>query len=306
MLHLSGVIPPVVSPLSPDGQFDAAGMEQVVQHLLSGGVSGVFALGTTGEGPSLNYRQRYAVIDRVCEVVQRRVPVLCCVTDTSYTESLQLAIHAHSSGADAVVAAAPYYFDVPQSALIDWFRRLADDSPLPVLLYNMPSCVGTVLSLELVAELRQHPNVAGIKDSGGDLRYFQQLCVQFRQPGRFSVFMGPEELLADAVALGGDGGVCGGANLLPAVYTRLYAAATQGDSAEIARLHTIIHDLFAAVYRDEHGRMKLIPGLKLALEYAGLCQRWTALPLQAVGPEHAARIARAVSRLVTASPVHRA
>lgn len=306
MTHLMGVIPPVVTPLTADGQFDAEAMRAVVEHLLAGGVSGVFALGTTGEGPSLTYRHRYAVIDRVCELVAGRVPVLCCVTDTSYSESLQLAVHAHSSGADAVVAAAPFYFDVSQAALTDWFRRLADESPLPVMLYNMPSCVGTVLSLDLVAELHEHPNVAGIKDSGGDLRYFQQLCVQFRQPSRFSVFMGPEELLADAVALGGDGGVCGGANLLPSVYTRLYAAATAADSAEIDRLHAIIHDLFAAVYRDEHGRMKLIPGLKLAMEYAGLCLRFTAPPLQVVGPEHAERIAAAFRRLGPITPVARA
>ncbi|MFM7057139.1 MAG: dihydrodipicolinate synthase family protein [Planctomycetota bacterium] len=305
MPHLTGVIPPIVTPLTADGQFDDHAMLSVVEHLLAGGVSGIFALGTTGEGPSLTARHRYAVIDRVCELVMGRVPVLCCITDTSYSESLQLATHAHSSGADAVVAAAPFYFDVSQAALTDWFRRLADESPLPLLLYNMPSCVGTVLSLDLVAELHEHPNVAGIKDSGGDLRYFQQLCVQFRQPGRFSVFMGPEELLADAVTLGGDGGVCGGANLLPSVYTRLYSAARKADSAEIARLHAIIHDLFAAVYRDEHGRMKLIPGLKLAMELAGLCLRFTAPPLQAVGPEHAERIEGAVRRLGSFAPVSR-
>ncbi|MFM7039077.1 MAG: dihydrodipicolinate synthase family protein [Planctomycetaceae bacterium] len=301
MPHFSGVIPPVVSPLTADGLFDSAAMTQVVEHLLEGGVAGVFALGTTGEGPSLSYRQRYEIIDRVCEVVHGRVPVLCCVTDTSYAESLLLAVHAHSSGAAAIVAAAPFYFDVPPAALTDWFRRLADESPLPLLLYNMPSCVGTILSLDLVAELREHPNVIGIKDSGGDLRYFQQLCVQFRQPERFSVFMGPEELLADAVALGGDGGVCGGANLLPHVYSSLYSAALRKDAADIHRLHEIIHDLFATVYRDEQGRMKLIPGLKLAMELAGLCQRFTAPPLQPVSTQHAARIASAIQRLVSHS-----
>jgi len=305
MPSFSGVIPPIVSPLTADGQFDPAAMGNVVEHLLLGGVSGIFALGTTGEGPSLSYRQRYEIIDRVCEAVHGRVPVLCCITDTCHAESLLLAHHAHSSGAAAVVAAAPFYFDVPQSALTDWFRRLADESPLPLLLYNMPSCVGTVLSLDLISELHTHPNIAGIKDSGGDLRYFQQLCVQFRRPDRFAVFMGPEELLADAVALGGDGGVCGGGNLLPSVYTGLYRAAVDGDSAEIHRLHAIIHELFETVYRDEQGRMKLIPGLKLAMEHAGLCRHFTAPPLQDVSPVHAARIAAAVGRLMGAPLVAR-
>ena len=298
MVSFSGVIPPVVSPLDGDGQFDPAAMARITEHLLAGGVNGLFALGTTGEGPSLSYSHRYQIVERVCEVVAGRVPVLAGITDTCLSESLLLAQHAHASGASAVVAAAPFYFDVPQPALTDWFRRVADQSPLPVVLYNMPSCVGTILSLELVAELSEHPNVAGIKDSGGDLKYFQQLCVQFRRPGRFCVFMGPEELLADAVALGGDGGVCGGANLLPHVYTSLYAAASRRDSGEIRRLHAVIHDLFESVYRDEHGRMKLIPGLKLAMELAGLCERTVAPPLQNVTPLHATRIAAAVTRLI--------
>ena len=298
MLSLSGVIPPIVSPLLAHDQLDTAGVDRVVEHLIGGGVAGIFALGTTGEGPSLNYQIRYEMVERTCDRAAGRVPVLVGVTDSSLSESLALAEHAHSSGAAAIVAAAPFYFDVSQGALTQWFWKLADESPLPVILYNMPSCVGVTLSLELVAALASHPNVAGIKDSGGDLRYFQQLCVEFRKPGRFFVFMGPEELLADAVALGGDGGVCGGANLLPSVYTSLYQAAVRRDSGEIPHWHNVIHDLFASVYRDESGRMKLIPGLKYAMAQVGLCQSVIAPPLSPVSDEHAQRIRNSIQRLV--------
>ncbi len=298
MLSLSGVIPPIVTPLLAHDQLDTAGVDRVVEHLIGGGVSGIFALGTTGEGPSLNYQIRYEMVERTCERSAGRVPVLVGVTDSSLSESLALAEHAHSSGASAIVAAAPFYFEVSQGALTQWFWKLADESPLPVILYNMPSCVGVTLSLELVAALASHPNVAGIKDSGGDLRYFQQLCVEFRKPGRFFVFMGPEELLADAVALGGDGGVCGGANLLPSVYSSLYQAAVRRDSSEIPQWHNVIHDLFASVYRDESGRMKLIPGLKYAMAQVGLCQSVIAPPLASVSEEHAERIHNSIQRLV--------
>lgn len=298
MLSLSGVIPPIVTPLLAHDQLDTAGVDRVVEHLIGGGVSGIFALGTTGEGPSLNYQIRYEMVERTCERSAGRVPVLVGVTDSSLSESLALAEHAHASGAAAIVAAAPFYFEVSQGALTQWFWKLADESPLPVILYNMPSCVGVTLSLELVAALASHPNVAGIKDSGGDLRYFQQLCVEFRKPGRFFVFMGPEELLADAVALGGDGGVCGGANLLPSVYSSLYQAAVRRDSSEIPHWHNVIHDLFASVYRDESGRMKLIPGLKYAMAQVGLCQSVIAPPLASVSDEHAERIRNSIQRLV--------
>lgn len=298
MLSLSGVIPPIVTPLLAHDQLDTAGVDRVVEHLIGGRVSGIFALGTTGEGPSLNYQIRYEMVERTCERSAGRVPVLVGVTDSSLSESLALAEHAHASGAAAIVAAAPFYFEVSQGALTQWFWKLADESPLPVILYNMPSCVGVTLSLELVAALASHPNVAGIKDSGGDLRYFQQLCVEFRKPGRFFVFMGPEELLADAVALGGDGGVCGGANLLPSVYSSLYQAAVRRDSSEIPHWHNVIHDLFASVYRDESGRMKLIPGLKYAMAQVGLCQSVIAPPLASVSDEHAERIRNSIQRLV--------
>ncbi len=306
MITFSGVIPPVVTPLLAHDQLDTPAVDRIVQHLIDGKVSGIFTLGTTGEGPSLPYRVRYEMVERTCDAAHGQVPVLVGVTDTSLAESLARAEHARSSGAAAIVAAAPFYFDASQQALQDWFTRLADESPLPLMLYNMPSCVGTTLSIDLVAALATHPNVAGIKDSGGDLRYFRQLCVEFRKPGRFSVFMGPEELLADAVNFGADGGVCGGANLLPLVYTSLYTAATRNDSLEIPRLHSIIHDLFASVYRDENGRMKLIPGLKHAMAQAGLCSPVTAPPLQQLSVEHATRIEVAFERLASAGrlPLH--
>jgi 4-hydroxy-tetrahydrodipicolinate synthase len=243
---------------------------------------------------------RYEMVERTCEQVKGRVPVLVGVTDTSLAESIALAEHAAACGASAIVAAAPFYFDVSQSALEAWFRELADRSPLPVMLYNMPSCVGVTLDLGIVDSLSHHPNIAGIKDSGGDWSYFQQLCDKHRDRDDFVIFMGPEELLAEAVAAGANGGVCGGANLLPQVYSRLYLAALKNDSVEIAHWKQAIADMFAMVYRDDDQRMKLIPGLKLAMEECGLCSGIIAPPLTAVTDSHAQRIRSSIPRLLAA------
>jgi 4-hydroxy-tetrahydrodipicolinate synthase len=281
-------------------QLDVEAVDRVVEHLIQGGVSGLFVLGTTGEGPSLTYQMRYEMVERTCEHVKGRVPVLVGVTDTSLAESIALAEHAAACGAAAIVAAAPFYFDVSQSALEAWFRELADRSPLPVMLYNMPSCVGVTLDLEIVDALSHHPNVAGIKDSGGEWTYFQALCDKHRDREDFVIFMGPEELLAEAVAAGANGGVCGGANLLPQVYSRLYLAAVRKDSVEIAHWKHTIADMFASVYRDDEQRMKLIPGLKLAMEECGLCSETVAPPLMAVTESHARRIRGSIPRLLAA------
>lgn len=300
MHKFSGVIPPVVSPMKSADQLDVESVDRVVEHLIQGGVSGLFVLGTTGEGPSLTYQMRYEMVERTCDQVRGRVPVLVGVTDTSLAESIALAEHAATCGAAAIVAAAPFYFDVSQSALEAWFRELADRSPLPVMLYNMPSCVGVTLDPGIVDSLSNHPNVAGIKDSGGDWTYFQQLCDKHRDRADFVIFIGPEELLAEAVAAGANGGVCGGANLLPQVYSRLYSAAIRNDITEIAHWKQAIADMFACVYRDDEQRMKLIPGLKLAMEECGLCTGTVAPPLLAVTESHAQRIRSSIPRLLAA------
>lgn len=300
MAKFTGVIPPVVSPLKSPDSLDLDAVDRVVEHLIGGGVSGLFVLGTTGEGPSLTYQMRYEMVERVCEHVKGRVPVLVGVTDSCFAESLALAEHAATCGAAAIVAAAPFYFDVSQSALQHWFTELADKSSLPVMLYNMPSCVGVNLDLSIVDNLSRHTNIAGIKDSSGDWAYFQQLCDQHRHRDDFVIFMGPEELLAEAVEAGADGGVCGGANLLPLVYTRLYHAAMRADVAEIEQCKAAIADMFASIYRDDSGQMKLIPGLKTAMEECGLCSRQVALPLNAVSGSHAQRIRTSLPRLLAA------
>ena len=301
MQQFSGVIPPVVSPMLAPDRIDGPAVGRIVQHLISGGVSGLFVLGTTGEGPSLTYQMRYEMVERTCEAAAGRVPVFVGVTDTCLAESIALAEHAARCQAAAIVAAAPFYFDVPQLALESWFNGLASASPLPLMLYNMPSCVGVVLEPAMVDSLSHHPNIIGVKDSGGNMAYFESLCSRHRHRSDFVVFMGPEERLADAVALGAAGGVCGGANLLPHVYTSLYKAAKRGDHVAIEEGELLIRHVFESVYNDDDGRMKLIPGLKRAMHELGLCGPVVAPPLSLVTADHASRIRLALPQLVERS-----
>ena len=300
MPQFSGIIPPVVTPLRTFDQLDLSAVEHIVGHLLSGGVNGLFVLGTTGEGPSLNYQIRYEMVERTCEVVKGNAPVLVGVTDTSLQESIDLARHAASSGAAAVVAAAPYYFQTSQKAVFDWFTALADASPLPLMLYNMPGCVEIVLSLDTIERLSAHDNIVGVKDSGGDLSYFRQLCQQFQHED-FAVFMGPEELIPQAVEAGADGGVCGGGNLLPSVYVKLFNAAKNGDAAEIKRLVAIVDQMFQHIYKCPNGNMNLIPALKYAMSQAGLCSNVIAPPLLEPSPEHLSQIRSQLPDLLSTS-----
>src|SRR5262249_36697478 len=131
-LPLTGIIPPMLTPLRGRDELDIAGLERLIEHILAGGVSGIFILGTTGEGPSLSYRLRRELIERVCKQVKRRVPILVGVTDTSFIESVNLARVAAESGADAVVAAPPYYLPEAQPELQEYLEHLVSELPLPL------------------------------------------------------------------------------------------------------------------------------------------------------------------------------
>ncbi len=118
-LAIRGIIPPLVTPLRERDMLDVAGLERLIEHVLSGGVHGLFVLGTTGEGPSLSYRLRREVISRTCRQVANRVPVLVGITDTAFVESVHLSQHAAEAGARAVVTSAPYYFPAGQPELLE-------------------------------------------------------------------------------------------------------------------------------------------------------------------------------------------
>src|SRR5579862_6324757 len=134
---LEGIVPPLVTPLAGPDELDHGGLERLLEHVLKGGVHGVFILGTSGEGPSLGYRLRRELISKACRLVAGRVPVLVGITDTSLVEALAVARHAAESGAEAVVASTPYYFPAGQPELIKFIRQLVSELPLPLYLYNM-------------------------------------------------------------------------------------------------------------------------------------------------------------------------
>ncbi len=273
-----GIFPPLVTPLCDRDLLDVAGLERLIEHILDGGVHGLFLLGTTGEAPSLSYRLRREMIERACRQVAGRVPVLVGITDTSPVDSLDLARYAANRGAAAVVMAPPYYFPLEQTELARYARRIATESPLPLFLYNMPMLTGLTFESETVRGLLDCPRILGVKDSSGDLGYFDQLVAIARQRPDWSVLVGPEHLLAETVARGGRGGVHGGANLMPRLFVDLYEAAVQGDAPRVARLQKDVACL-GRIYELGTQAAAVIKGLKCALALAGLCADVMAEPL---------------------------
>jgi 4-hydroxy-tetrahydrodipicolinate synthase len=278
---LRGIIPPLVTPLLSPDALDHRGLETLVERVIAGGVHGVFILGTTGEGPSLSYALRREMIERVTKQVEGRVPVLVAVTDTAYTETLRLTEFAAGAGADAVVLAAPYYFRSSQSDLLRLVEGLAEESAVPLFLYNMPGLTKVQYEPETVAVAAEMPNVYGLKDSSGDLEYLVRAVAAVRHKPEFTVLLGPEDLLVEGMALGIHGGVHGGANLFPRLFVGLYEACVAGREAEVRRLRGAVLELGAVIYGGDESEFRYIRGLKCALAVMGVCGDVPAWPYRA-------------------------
>lgn len=287
--RLRGIVPPLVTPLADRDRLDVAGLERLIEHVLAGGVNGLFILGTTGEAPDLSYHLRRELIVRVCRQVGRRVPVLVGITDTAFVESLNLADHAAAAGADALVAAPPYYFPAGQPELVDFVERLVAELPLPLMLYNMPQLTKTAFAIDTLRQLAGLQGIAGIKDSSGDLDYFRSVLALARSARPdWSVFIGPEERLAEALQLGADGGVSGGAQILPRLFLDLHAAAVAGDLPRLAALQMDVVTL-GRIYAIGRHASAVVKGTKCALSLMGICSDVMAEPLTKFqAPERAA------------------
>jgi len=296
-LPLNGIIPPVITPLLDYDKFDVPGLEKLIEHLISGGVHGLFILGTNGEAPSLSYELRKEFITRTCELVDHRVPVLVGISDTSFSGSLDISAYAEQAGADAVVIAPPYYYPVDQKELANYFEDLTARLGLPFLLYNMPSHTKVHLSIETVT-IGKELGALGIKDSSGDLFYLYSLIEEFRDSPEFSIFTGTELFLPETVLNGGHGAVAGGANMFPELFVSIYEASVNRDLEKIARLRKKVVMLYDNVYSVGQYASRITKGIKCGLSVMGICNDYIAPPFRKFNAEKRSQIEKSIEEII--------
>jgi dihydrodipicolinate synthase/N-acetylneuraminate lyase len=269
----------LVTPLTHDGNLDTQGLIALTDHVIEGGVHGLFVLGTTGEGPLLSQEIRRQVTQVVCRQTHGRVPVLVGAIETSFAEAVKMAEFAAHEGAYAVVTAPPYYQALSAGDALRFVTRLAEVSPIPVFLYNVPNPSSPRFDLATLEQVAQLPNVIGFKDSSGDRDFLFAAIARLKAIRKdFSVLAGPEDLLVAGIQHGGDGGVSGGANLLPEIYVALYNACVDGDQERITRLQSIVAVVNRSLYTIGDPASSLIRGLKGALLLRGICDDGLAWP----------------------------
>ena len=287
----------MVTPLLDRDTLDIAGLERLIDRILAGGVSGLFILGTTGEGPSLSYRLRRELIQRTCRQVNRRAPVLVGITDTAFIESVNVAKVAADAGATAAVVAPPYYMPEGQPELQEYLAHLVVELPLPLFLYNMPALTKVTFELDTVRRAMDNPRIIGLKDSSCNMIYFHQALGLVRQRPDWPLFIGPEEMLFDAVLAGGHGGVSGGANLFPKLYVKLVEAARVGDLPRARELHAAIMRISGRLYRIGRHSSSIIKGIKCALACLGVCDDFMGEPFHRFRAEEHALVRTRVAEI---------
>ncbi|WP_037571247.1 dihydrodipicolinate synthase family protein [Phaeacidiphilus oryzae] len=228
---LRGVVPPVCTPLDRQGDVDTASLSALVEHLIRGGVHGLFALGSTSEAAYLDDARRRIALETVVKAADGRVPVLAGVIEATTARVLDQARDAAELGARALVATAPFYTRTHPVEIARHFRRIRAEVPLPLFAYDIPVSVHSKLPAALVRELAEDGTLAGLKDSSGDDGALRRLLVDLdgRRPAGFAVLTGSELTVDAALLAGADGVVPGIGNVDPAGYVRLYEAARRGD-----------------------------------------------------------------------------
>jgi 4-hydroxy-tetrahydrodipicolinate synthase len=290
--RLSGALVALASPLQRDGAVDEAAVARLVQHVLAGGVDGVLALGSTGETASLDEVSRRRLLAAVVKAAGGRVPVICGVAQNQLS-SVRAEIEAAAGlGADAVLVTPPFYYPTDQAGVLAFYRQVAERSPLPILVYNIPQFTKVVTEPATVAALAREGAIHGIKDSGRDFEYFESVCIATRDMPAFRIFTGSDTMLVASLAMGGAGTICGAGNIAPDLVVRIYDQFVRGDLDGARKSQDELYQLVMAV-RD--GVFPL--AIKAALHMLGVCEPWSAPPVRKLDEAHEARLRQRLAEL---------
>jgi 4-hydroxy-tetrahydrodipicolinate synthase len=244
-MRLSGVWLPIITPFK-DGEVDYAGYEHLVDHYVRAGVSGVIPLGTTGESPTIDEAETEALVERTVATVAGRVPILIGVGGNDTRKVVKAVKRLQKHAVQGILSVCPYYNRPSQDGMREHFTRVAEATDRPILIYNIPYRTGVNTANETLLALAAIPNIAGVKDSSGNIA--QSLDLLRQRPAGFTVLTGEDAFFYTMLAHGGDGGILASAHVETAtflsVYERMVANDHQGALKAWSRLEPMVPLLF--------------------------------------------------------------
>lgn len=276
---IQGSMVALVTPMNADNSLDWASLHKLVDWHLEQGTHAIVAVGTTGESATLNVDEHLAVIKKVVDQVNGRVPVIAGTGANSTSEAVELTQAAKDAGVDACLLVTPYYNKPTQEGLFLHHAHVAQAVAIPQFLYNVPGRTGVDMKPETALRLAKVPNIIGIKEATGDLERAKLLIEQ--APSSFAVISGDDATAVDLILLGGKGDISVTANVVPAAIARMCELALAGNAEEARAINERLLSLHTAMFVESNP----IP-VKWAVEQLGLIQSGIRLPLTRLSEQY--------------------
>ncbi|MFO8055384.1 MAG: 4-hydroxy-tetrahydrodipicolinate synthase [Bacteroidales bacterium] len=281
----------LVTPFHKYGTIDFRSLERLIDYHIKNGIDYVVALGTTSEYPALTENEQMTLLNFIISKVDRRVPVVAGVGGTHTYMVVEKLTKMNFEGVDAILSVTPYYNKPQPKGQYLHFRAIADASPVPVILYNVPGRTGTNMSASTIIRLAEDfENIIGVKEASGDMGQVMQIIHE--SPEDFLVLSGEDALTLPLIAAGGQGVISVVANIYPFDFSEMVRLALGGDIQQARKYHYKLYRLIGAIFADGNPA-----GIKAALEVIGKCRNTLRLPLAKVNKAVNLQIRKAVEAI---------
>ncbi len=290
-----GVVVPMVTPFTAKGDIDLDAAEKIVDHLVGAGVC-PFALGTTGEAPSIGPSVKARLVEAVVNKSAGRMLTYAGIMDNCLTSSVEMAEQFFELGVDAVVACVPSYYPLTGDDILSYFEKLAKQVSGPLMLYNIPMTTGVSIPLEMIDQLSHLPTIIGLKDSLKDVDRMKQAIDLWKDREDFAYLSGCTSLSTTALAMGADGIVPSVGNIAPVLFNKLYHAVLNGDPEQAKQCQSR-SDKIADLFQKNRGLSESLPMLKAIMHVLGFCEPKVLPPLRDITADQLPVLRKAVNNM---------
>ena len=270
----------MVTPFHADGTVDYQGLENLINHIIAGGVEYIVSLGTTGESATLNESERKAIMELTLEAVNHRVPVIAGIGGNDTQKVINTLKNFDSRGFEAILSVSPYYNKPTQRGIYEHYKAIAGESPLPIILYNVPSRTGSNIAAETTLRLaHDFKNIIGIKEASSDFDQFNEI-------------MGDDPVTLPLIAMGSMGIISVIGNAIPQLFSTMVRLCLNGNFAEARPLHYKMIEFTKLIFSEGNPA-----GIKAALKHLGVCEDHLRLPLVHISEDLSNKIAKELTTL---------
>lgn len=264
-----GVVVPMVTPFTANGEIDLEAAGRITDYLIQGGVY-PFVIGTTGESPSISPSAKARFVETVVKKNAGRTPTYAGIMDNCLASSVKMAEQFFELGVDVVVACVPSYYPLTSDDILDYFEKLVEHVPGPLMLYNIPMTTGVSIPLELIDRLSHHSAIIGLKDSLRDIDRMKQAVDLWKGREDFAYLTGCTALSSKALTMGADGIVPSVGNIVPDLFNKLYHAVLNGNMEQAEQCQKR-SDKIAELFQKNRGLSESLPMLKAIIHLLGFC-----------------------------------